>query len=64
MAHKKIRPELLGSVIQTKKLASQLILEQTEECVQICSALNLDVFEASKPESKNEKRAQGDVSVS
>jgi hypothetical protein len=44
-----IRPELLGSKITTKKLQTPIILDGSDESIQICINLGLDVF---KKESK------------
>lgn len=65
MAQKKIRQELLGSRIQLKSFPSPIILEQSPECVKICTDLGLDVFEAKSAEkAKTENKAQENVSVS
>ncbi len=78
MASDKIREELLGSRIQTRKFPSTIFLEQSEECVKICKDLGLDVFQAkekaepkkpeatkgSKPTEKAQNTPSDDVSLS
>jgi hypothetical protein len=49
-----IRPELLGAKITTKKLQTPIILDGSDDCIQICKNLGLDVFVSQSKQTEDD----------
>lgn len=56
----KIRPDMIGAVITTKKHPNPILVEDTQDCRDLCAQLQLDVFEpiAEKTAEKPAKPTQ------
>lgn len=46
---KQIKPELIGTIMTTSAYPSSITIENTQECIELCASINLDVFTEEKP---------------